>query len=237
MDELAKVIGLTLLAGMAMPLGALVATAERIQPGWLASEVRLGILAFGGGALLSAVALVLIPAGTANLSIPWVSVCFLLGGTCFMLLDVLLDRLNTPMGNFVGMLSDFIPEALALGAAIAAGGGSVVLLAGLMALQNLPEGFNSFREMAESHRLSERRLVGAFALLALAGPVCGLVGYYFLADAPFIVSSIMVFSSGGILYIVFGDIAPQAKVANQWLPPLGALAGFLLGVIGQMMTG
>ncbi|MEO1496505.1 MAG: divalent cation transporter [Planctomycetota bacterium] len=219
-----------------MPVGAAVAAFERIQPEWLASEVRLGILSFGGGALLSAVALVLVPEGISNLSPVAVSVAFLMGGFCFLTLDVVLDRLESPMGNLVGMLSDFIPEALALGAAVAAGGNAVVLLAGLMALQNLPEGFNAFREMSVKSDTHNRTLLRAYTLLALAGPLCGLIGYFYLADKPVVVSTIMVFASGGILYIVFGDIAPQAKVSRQWLPPMGAVAGFLLGVIGQMMT-
>lgn len=79
MEEVAKVVGLTLLAGMAMPAGAAIACIERIQPDRIASEVRLGILAFGGGALLSAVALVLAPEGTAQLGVVPVSVAFLLG--------------------------------------------------------------------------------------------------------------------------------------------------------------
>jgi len=46
----------------------------------------------------------------------------------------------------------------------------------------------------------------------------------------------MLFSAGGILYLIFQDITPQAKLKNHWFPALGAVAGFLLGVIGYMMT-
>lgn len=236
MDEVLQVIGLTLLAGAAMPIGAFTATIEHIQPDWLASEVRLGVLAFGGGALLSAVALVLVPEGTAELGVASVAAAFTLGGVCFLLLDVWLDRANAPLGNLIGMLSDFIPEALALGAAIAAGSSAAPLLAGLMALQNFPEGFNAFREMSASAASHAGRLLVGFALLSLVGPACGLIGYFFLAEATTVVSAIMVFASGGILYVVFGDIAPQAKVSKHWLPPMGAVAGFLLGVVGQMLT-
>ena len=63
MEQSIKVVTLTLMAGLAMPLGALVASVERIKQDWLETELRHGILAFGGGALLSAVALVLIPEG------------------------------------------------------------------------------------------------------------------------------------------------------------------------------
>jgi len=230
------VIAFTLMAGLAMPLGAYIASVERIKLDWLETELRHGILAFGGGALLSAVALVLIPEGVSNLSITWVSLAFTLGGATFLVLDVVLDKLNSPMSQLAAMMSDFIPEALALGAAIAIGSESSLLLAGLMALQNLPEGFNAFREMVESKSFSGRKIIITFFVMAMLGPVCGLFGFYFLANRLFIVSTIMVFAAGGILYIVFGDIAPQAKVQKQWLPPMGAVAGFLLGLVGQMAS-
>ena len=46
----------------------------------------------------------------------------------------------------------------------------------------------------------------------------------------------MLFASGGILYSVFQDIAPQVPLQRHWAPPLGAVAGFLLGMIGQLLT-
>ena len=52
MEEWIMVIGLTLMAGMAMPAGALLAGVESIRPNWLDEERRHGIIAFGGGALL-----------------------------------------------------------------------------------------------------------------------------------------------------------------------------------------
>jgi ZIP family zinc transporter len=47
----------------------------------------------------------------------------------------------------------------------------------------------------------------------------------------------MLFAAGGILYLIFEDIAPQAALRNRHAPPLGAVAGFLLGLAGQLMTG
>lgn len=41
------------------------------------------------------------------------------------------------------------------------------------------------------------------------------------------------FCAGGIFYLVFRDIAPEARVEKQWSPSLGAVFGFLLGIIGH----
>ena len=77
MNDLAQIIVLTLIAGLAMPMGASVAAVERIRPRWLEIKVRHSVIAFGGGALLAAVALVLVPEGVSNLSSLLVIVCFL----------------------------------------------------------------------------------------------------------------------------------------------------------------
>jgi len=44
----------------------------------------------------------------------------------------------------------------------------------------------------------------------------------------------MMFAAGGVLYLVFQDIAPQARLARHWAPPLGAVFGFALGLSGHM---
>ncbi|MDA3821663.1 MAG: hypothetical protein PF450_03480, partial [Bacteroidales bacterium] len=67
--------------------------------------------------------------------------------------------------------------------------------------------------------------------------IAGFSGYFVLSGYPQIVSGIMLFAAGGILYIIFQDIAPQTKLKKHWAPPLGAVAGFLLGVLGKVAVG
>ncbi len=231
------IIVLTLIPGIAMPIGASFAGLERIRPRWLESEVRHSVIAFGGGALLAAVALVLVPVGIRNLDPLLIAVCFMSGAAAFLLLDVLLAAKATPASQLVAMLSDFVPEALALGATFAVSKASGVLLAGIIALQNLPEGFNACREVTNSTHYRVSQVVGAFTLMALLGPISGLTGYFVLSQFPELVSSISLFAAGGILYLIFQDIAPQAKLKKHWAPPLGAVAGFLLGVMGKVAVG
>lgn len=218
-----------------MPAGSVLAYLENIRPQWLEQELRHSIIAFGGGALLSAIALVLIPEGSAKLSTTETALYFAAGGITFMALDRFLAYLKSASSQLAAMLSDFIPEALALGAAFAEGGTAGILLAGLIALQNLPEGFNAYRELNQSNSFKPIVIIIAFTLMALLGPVAGLAGYFWLSAYPTAVGAIMVFAAGGILYLTFQDIAPQAKLEKHWAPPLGAVAGFLLGLIGQML--
>ncbi|RTQ99137.1 ZIP family metal transporter [Halomonas nitroreducens] len=235
MDAWQTVVALTLMAGMAMPLGGWIALEERIGPRWLETELRHGIIAFGGGALLSAVALVLVPNGVDDLTVGTALAWFLAGGLAFMGLDILLNISGASASQLAAMLSDFLPEALALGAAFAYGGSGGILLALLMALQNLPEGFNAYRELRDSTHYSTRRLLGLFFTMAWLGPLAGLSGFLWLAPFPSAVGAIMLFAAGGILYSVFQDLAPQAKLERHWGPPLGAVLGFGLGVAGHML--
>ena len=58
------------------------------------------------------------------------------------------------------MLLDYVPESLALGGAFAIGAESAPLLAIVMGLQNLPEGFNGYREPLATPNANRARIVG-----------------------------------------------------------------------------
>ena len=236
LQEWMYILLLTLMAGLAMPVGGWLASIDSIRPNWLDEELRHSITAFGGGALLSAIALVLVPEGIEPFSVITSSALFLLGGVLFMLIDIYLYKHKSAAGQLVAMLSDFIPESIALGASLALGKGSSLLLASLIAMQNLPEGFNAFRELKESGRLTNRKILWLFTLLALTGPLAGLMAYFWLAHLQAFVAGTMLVAAGGILYAVFQDIAPQVKLEKHWAPPLGAVMGFVLGLIGFMLN-
>ncbi len=233
---LLEVIIVTLCAGLAMPLGAIIAHFERFKSKWLKEEVQHSVMAFGGGALLSAVSLVLVPEGIANLSPVFAVICFIAGGLSFMMLDIYLHQKNTPASQLAAMLADFIPESIALGAMFLSGSVHAYLLAALIGLQNLPEGYNAFREMAGSSTLRPAKIIQRFFLLALLGPLTGVAGFIWLSKDPAAISAIMLFASGGILYVIFQDIAPQVKLEKRYGPPMGAILGFVLGMAGYMMS-
>ena len=66
-------------------------------------------------------------------------------------------------------------------------------------------------------------------------PIAGITGYFFLSDHKAILDAIMLFTSGGILYLIFQDIAPQSHLKKHWAPPLGAVIGFSITVFSQML--
>jgi len=236
MQELLAIIVYTSLAGLALPLGAVIASIEQVRPHWLEEEFRHGMLAFGGGVLLAAVALVLVPHGINDLSVFAATGSLISGGLFFFAIDKSLALAGKSAANLLAALLDFLPEALALGALMSTHASLGALLAIFIGLQNLPEGFNAYRELVAGAHASK---LGAISLLvgsSLLGPIFGVLGYWLLSDAPAATSMTMVFSAGGILYLVFQDIAPQARLASHWVPPLGAVLGFALGMIGTMLV-
>ena len=159
-----------------------------------------------------------------------------MGGFSFLFLDIYLKKTNTSASQLAAMLSDFIPESIALGAAFATGSSNALLMAGLIALQNMPEGFNAYRELNATAIYKPYKIIITFTVMALLGPIAGVSGYLWLSDEIIIIAGIMLFASGGILYSIFQDLAPQVTLEKHWAPPMGAVLGFMFGMLGLMIT-
>ncbi len=234
-DRLLELLLWTALAGACIPAGAWIARVERIGPAWLEEEFRHFVIAFGGGVLVGAVAMVLVPEGIQRVTSPLAVIALLLaGGTAFMALDMRQAKRQRAAPQFAAMAADYLPESLALGGMFAVGADGAVLLAVLIGLQNLPEGFNAWRELG-SGPVRPPGAFGRFLLLALLGPLCGLIGWFWLAELEAALGSVMLFAAGGILYLTFQDIAPQSKLEKHWAPPLGAVLGFALALVGERL--
>lgn len=236
MGDFATMLLWTSLAGACIVAGGLVATIDRIRPGWLRTEARHTIIAFGGGALISAVSLVLVPEGIRILPSPWYATVILLaGGAAFYAVERFLGlrRRETPM--LMAMLLDYLPESLALGGLFAVGATSAPLLAVLIGLQNLPEGFNAYRELNSLPNFNSAKTLWLMCALIALGPLVGSLGWQYAHTHDVFIGGVMLFSAGGILYLLFQDVAPQAHLSRRWGPALGAVLGFGVAMLGQML--
>lgn len=228
------IVGLTVLAGALIPLGGLLASVESIRPNWLEKEFRHFLIALGGGILLGAVSVVLIPEGQSSMGDSlWAIPAIAAGGVLFFLVERALGLRRRESPQLMGLMLDFIPEAIALGGLAVVSPETAVLMAVLIAMQNLPEGFNAYRELASLPGYTSRKTLAFMGSLVITGPVAGLLGYFFLSDRPVILGAVMLVSSGGILYLIFQDIAPQSRLDRHWGPPLGAVAGFCLALFSH----
>lgn len=235
MSEILKIVMLTGAAGSCIFIGGVIASFENIRPQWLEKEFRHFLIAFGGGILLGAVTFVLIPEGISSMNGSRLAILIILaGGFIFFVIERVLGLKRRESPQLMGMILDYVPEAIALGGLIALNPSAATLLALLIGLQNLPEGFNAYRELLAHNHKSKKTLL-VMSALTLIGPIAGLCGFYFLSEHEAVLSAVMLFSSGGILYLIFQDIAPQSRMNKHWAPPLGAVFGLSLALFSKML--
>jgi ZIP family zinc transporter len=222
-------------AGLPIIIGGLFARLEEHFPRQGLDGFNHWIIAFGGGALLSAIAFALVPHALGILGTGWLILFMLAGTFAFMAVDVAIARIGASLAQVLSMLMDFLPEALALGASFSRDHRLGLLIAIFIGLQNLPEGFNSYRELRG--RLGRGKTLLILFALSFIGIFAALAGKALLSGQEGIIAAIMLFAAGGILYLVFQDIAPLSRRKNDWVPATGASMGFLLGMLGEKLLG
>ncbi len=229
---------LLLIASLSAIAGGALGHWERVHPAWMRSETRHAVIAFGGGALLAAVSLVLVPKGMA-LQPAWASLASFTGGAVvFMACDRYFTNHGTPLSQLLAMLLDFVPEAIVVGAIITRSYEEALFLTLIIAAQNIPEAFNAYREIKHQ---SDRAGIGRHALMVISLAALSGIGWGFLGYAAFtpehpLLGTIMTFCAGGIVFLVFRDVAPQAKLERSWYPSLGAVLGFMVGMAGHLFV-
>ena len=127
-----------------------------------------------------------------------------------------------------------VPEGMTIGAAYASNNGvmgsAALILAILIGLHNIPEG------MAVSVPLISggMRRAKAVCITALSGVptmVGALLGYLLGEIGPMGLALSLGFASGAMLYVVFGEILPQAILMyHSKLPSFFAIIGILTGI-------
>ncbi len=128
-----------------------------------------------------------------------------------------------------------VPEGMTIGASYASEGGvmgsTALILAILIGLHNIPEGMAVSVPlisggMGRAKAVLITALSGASTILgALVGYLIGDIGAMGLALS-------LGFASGAMLYVVFGEILPQAILMyHSKLPAFSAIGGMLLGLV------
>ncbi len=128
-----------------------------------------------------------------------------------------------------------MPEGMTIGASYASNdgvmGSAALILAILIGLHNIPEG------MAVSVPLISGGMAKPKAVLitALSGAptiVGALLGFLIGEIGPLGLALSLGFASGAMLYVVFGEILPQAILMyHSKLPAFSAIGGILVGVL------
>ena len=231
-----------LLAGGALVVGALIA--------WFVPVPRRvvgGVMAFGAGVLISALAFDLVDEAEKTGGLGPTMVGFLGGALAYVLGNVLLARRGahdrksagdeqmseeeqTGSGTAIalGALLDGVPESTALGLSLLTGDGVGIAVFAAIAISNLPEGLSSAAGMKRNGR-SARYVFGVWIGIAVACGISGALGYLLLDDAsPETVATITAVAAGAILAMIADTMIPEAYKETQFYTGLIATVGFIV---------
>ena len=233
---LIEIILFSLLAGSTVFIGGLISYyfENSVHNKELKELVVHYFIAFSTGIMLSAIAFVLVPKGMIEIPIFLSVTSFILGGIGFYFFDKCIQKNRFKIPQVIAMLLDFIPESIALGAVFIYDHKTGILLSIFIALQNLPESFNSYSELRKLNHSSKKALKILF-ILSFVGVVFSSLGYLVLEDKIEITSFLMLFSAGGIMYIIFQDIAPLLRYKKRRLIAVGVNLGFIIGMLGEAL--
>ena len=253
MSNLGASAGWGLAVAASLIVGALAAAVLRLPP-----RVAATLTAFGGGILLAAVALELVPEADEQAG-RWLTAGGLLAGTLLYIgADARLTRseqmraarhsahaamVGQPMtmtaalseaarGESIaaGIFVDGVPESIALGLTVAAGQVGVALLAGVL-VGNLVEAYGAAQPIIAAGR-SKRFAVALLAAIGLALAGATVLGGTVLADAsPVLIGGAEALASGAVLAVVSVSIIPYAFSQVSSMVAAAAVVGFIAGYL------
>lgn len=233
-----------LAAGGALVLGAVVAWFVRVP-----RPVVAGIMAFGAGVLISALAFDLVLEAQAEGGF-WPTVLgFAAGALTYVVADRLLDRLDqrnprgsgespgTGVGIALGALLDGVPESAVLGLSMVGGSSVSVPVLVAILISNVPEGLSSTADLKANGR-SARYVFGLWIGIALASALAAVAGFLLLDEASGATTAfVTAIAAGAILAMVCDTMIPEAFRTTQAFTGLLATAGFLLGYAVHVLGG
>ncbi len=226
-------------AASSLAIGALLACARP----WPSRQVGL-VLAFGAGALISAVSFELVGEGIEVGSLGATALGLAAGALVYYALDGLIARRfaagrgragraqasDAGPALALGAFLDGIPEQLVLGIGLAAGEGVGVGLLVAIFVSNLPEALGSAGEMRKSGAGAAK----VMALWCAIAAVCVLASGagYALADATSgeLRAGIDGFAAGALLVMLIDSMIPEAREESGRVAGLVTTLGFAVAV-------
>jgi ZIP family zinc transporter len=250
MGDLAASAGWGLVVAASIVAGALVASALELP-----SRLAATITAFGGGVLLAAVALQLVPAADGGAGPALTALGLATGTLAYVACDAWLTRdpgMRTmrraghamvagraaPMADeaaegevvAAGIFVDGVPESIALGLTVADSGIGVALLAGVL-VGNLVEAYGSAHLIVHGGR-PRRFAVTLLTAVGLALGFATVLGGTALSEAPATaVGAAQALSAGAILAVVSIAIIPHTFAEVSKRVALATMLGFVAGYL------
>jgi ZIP family zinc transporter len=230
-----------LLAGAALVVGAAVAWRVSVP-----RRVVAGVMAFGAGVLISALAFDLIDEAESTGGLLPTLVGALGGSLVYVAANIALARRGArhrkrsgdqqpseseQQGSgaaiAVGALLDGVPESVVLGLSLLSGNGVGVAVLAAIFISNVPEGLSSAAGMKRAGRPAAY-VFGVWVGIAVVSGLAGLLGCLLLQGAsPEVVAVITATAAGAILAMIADTMIPEAFEQTHLYAGLLATLGFL----------
>jgi ZIP family zinc transporter len=235
-----------LLGGGALVVGALIAWFTRVP-----APVVAGVMAFGSGVLISAVAFDLMAEAARTGGLGPTALGFLGGAVVYLAANAALARRGAQHRKrsgdqqpsedeqegsgaaiAIGALLDGVPESVVLGVGLIGGGAVSLPVLAAVFISNVPEGLSSAAGMKRGGR-SAAYVFGVWTTIAVLSGLSALIGHLALGGAPpELIAVITAVAAGAILTMIADTMIPEAfERAHIWtglITTLGFLVAFAI---------
>ena len=253
MANLGPLVGWGLAIAASLLIGASIAAATKLP-----ERLAALITAFGGGVLLAAIALELVPEADARAGLLPTALGLLAGTLIFVGADAYLSRdeemmkmrrsghaaaagleMSMPTAHngaargesiAVGIFVDGVPESIALGLTIAEGAVGLALLVGIL-VGNVVEAYGAAQPIVASGR-SRRFALALLAAIGLALAFSTVLGGTVLADASdTLTGTAEAVAAGAVLAVVSISVIPYAFDEVRGDVAIATVLGFIGGYL------
>ena len=213
-----------LIAGGALVMGAAIAWWVRVP-----ATIIAGIMAFGAGVLISALAFELVDEAVRQGGAVATMIGFITGAIVYVAANALLDRhgarhrkrsgaqqpsedqqSGSGAAIAIGALLDGIPESVVLGLSLLGGSGVSPTVLAAIVISNIPEGLSSAAGMKQANR-SAGYVFGVWGGIAVASGLASVIGYLTLDGvSPALIAVITAIAAGAILAMLADTMIPEA---------------------------
>jgi ZIP family zinc transporter len=219
-------LGWGALAASSLVLGALIGLARS----WPDAAVGL-VLAFGAGALISAVSFDLAEEGVQLAGATAVGVGLATGALTYYLADRALPKGEAGPALTLGAFLDGIPEQLVLGIGLAAGNGVSVGLLAAIFVSNLPEAIGS----ASGLHAPPRKVLALWIAVAVICTLATVAGFALADSLPNeLQGAANGFAAGALLVMLIDSMIPEAQRKGGDAAGLITVLGF---AVAAALTG